>query len=88
MNQNAVCSQSRWANAMLCNGIDAELLDAQQVRELEPRLNFGSDARFPILGGFMQRRAGPVRPPSSHQAFRNSALPASQRITCACAAAG
>jgi sarcosine oxidase subunit beta len=57
-------AQSRWANAMLCNGIDAELLDARQVRDLEPRLNFGDasrPARFPILGGFIQRRAGSVR---------------------------
>ncbi len=57
-------AQSRWANAMLFNGIDAELLDAREVRELEPRLNFGAaghPARFPILGGFIQRRAGPVR---------------------------
>ena len=54
-------AQSRWANAMLCNGIDAEQLDARQVEQLEPRLNFGADARFPILGGFIQRRGGPVR---------------------------
>ena len=54
-------AQSRWANAMLCNGIDAELLDAAQVRAMEPRLNFGSEARYPILGGFIQRRAGSAR---------------------------
>ena len=54
-------SQSRWANAMRFNGIDAELLDAAQVREREPRLNFGADARFPILGGFVQPRAGTIR---------------------------
>jgi sarcosine oxidase, subunit beta len=54
-------SVSRWANAMRFNGIDAEMLDAQQVRRLEPRLNFGPDARFPILGGFLQKRAGPAR---------------------------
>ena len=54
-------AQSRWANAMLCNGIDAELLDAKQLREFEPRLNFSNEARFPILGAFIQRRAGPVR---------------------------
>jgi sarcosine oxidase subunit beta len=54
-------AQSRWANAMLCNGIDAELLDAKQIEQLEPRLNFGANARFPILGGFIQRRGGPVR---------------------------
>ena len=54
-------AQSRWANAMQCNGIDAELLDARQVRELEPRLNMGPDARYPILGGFIQRRGGSAR---------------------------
>lgn len=52
---------SRWANAMRFNGIDADILDAAQVQELAPRLNFGPDARFPILGGFIQRRAGPAR---------------------------
>jgi sarcosine oxidase subunit beta len=54
-------AQSRWANAMRCNGIDADLLDARQLQTLEPRLNFGTDARFPILGGFIQRRGGPAR---------------------------
>ena len=54
-------AQSRWANAMQCNGIDAELLDARQVQELEPRLNMGPEARYPILGGFIQRRGGSAR---------------------------
>jgi sarcosine oxidase subunit beta len=54
-------SVSRWANAMRFNGIDADMLDARQVQALEPRLNFAPDARFPILGGFLQKRAGPVR---------------------------
>ena len=52
---------SRWANAMLFNGIEAEILTAQQVRELAPRLNFSANARYPILGGVIQRRAGTVR---------------------------
>ena len=54
-------SQSRWANAMRFNGIDADMLDAAQVQAIEPRLNFGAGARFPILGGFFQRRAGSAR---------------------------
>ncbi len=54
-------SQSRWANAMRFNGIDAEMLDARQVGALEPRLNTGPEARFPILGGFLQPRAGTIR---------------------------
>ena len=54
-------SMARWSNAMQFNGIDSEMLDAAQVREMMPRLNFSRDARFPILGGFRQRRAGAVR---------------------------
>ena len=54
-------SLSRWANAMQFNDIAAEILTTEQVRELAPRLNFGPDARFPILGGFIQRRAGTAR---------------------------
>jgi sarcosine oxidase subunit beta len=54
-------AQARWANAMQFNGVDAELLDRDAVRKLAPRLNVAADARFPILGGFIQRRAGPAR---------------------------
>ena len=52
---------ARWTNAMRFNDVDADLLDGAQVRQLAPRLNFGPNARFPILGGFIQRRAGTVR---------------------------
>ncbi len=54
-------AQSRWANAMRCNGIDADLLDLRELQALEPRLNTSADARFPILGGLIQRRAGAAR---------------------------
>jgi len=47
-------------NAMLLQGADAELLDADGVRKLYPYLNF-DDARFPIMGGLLQRRGGTVR---------------------------
>lgn len=51
---------ARRGNAMRINGIDAELLDAASVREMLPFLNF-DDARFPIMGGLLQRRAGTAR---------------------------
>lgn len=54
-------SISRWANAMRFNGIDADILDAKQLRDLVPRLNFEPSARFPLLGGFVQRRGGTAR---------------------------
>ncbi len=54
-------SHSRWTNSMRFNGVDAEMVDADEVRRMAPRLNFAADARFPILGGFVQRRGGPAR---------------------------
>ena len=45
---------------MRLHGVDAELLDREQVRELVPFLDF-DDARFPISGGLLQRRGGTVR---------------------------
>jgi sarcosine oxidase subunit beta len=50
----------RRGNAMRLNGIDAELLDREQVRQIIPFADFES-ARFPIIGGLLQRRGGTVR---------------------------
>jgi sarcosine oxidase subunit beta len=54
-------SMARWANAMQMNGIDAELLTRTQVAARAPLLEMSPEARFPVLGGFMQRRAGTAR---------------------------
>ncbi len=51
---------ARRGNAMRLNGVDAELLDREQVRALAPLLAF-DNARFPIQGGLLQRRGGTVR---------------------------
>jgi methylglutamate dehydrogenase subunit A len=51
---------ARRGNAMLLNGVAAELLDADGVRKLAPFLDF-DNARFPIEGGLLQRRGGTVR---------------------------
>jgi len=51
---------ARRGNAMRLAGIDAELLDPAQLREMVPILDF-NNARFPIQGGLMQRRGGTVR---------------------------
>jgi sarcosine oxidase, subunit beta len=47
----------RWANAILMNGVDAEILSESEIRKLVPILN--TRPRFPILGGLIQRRAFP-----------------------------
>ncbi len=52
---------SRWSNALQLNGIDSEILSRDQVGEMMPALDLARDARFPVLGGFVQRRAGSAR---------------------------
>jgi len=52
---------ARRGNAMRLFGIDAELLDRQQVGAMVPELDLSPDARFPIVGGLLQRRGGTVR---------------------------
>ncbi|MEB8385640.1 sarcosine oxidase subunit beta family protein [Rhodobacteraceae bacterium KMM 6894] len=52
---------ARQVNAMRLNGVDAELLDRDQVRKLVPLLNYGPDMRAPIHGGVLQPRAGTGR---------------------------
>jgi len=54
-------SIARWANAMHMNGIEAELLTREEVGELIPALDMSPEARYPVLGGFMQRRGGTAR---------------------------
>lgn len=46
----------RWANAIRINGIDSELVSPSEIKEIVPLINLKS--RFPVLGGFIQRRAG------------------------------
>jgi sarcosine oxidase subunit beta len=50
-----------WASAMRCNGVDSELLTAQQVQEAVPLLAAPQGARFPVLGGLIQPRGGIAR---------------------------
>ena len=49
----------RSANAMLLNGVDADVHDGDAVHRLIPGLN--PTPRFPVLGGLLQRRAGTAR---------------------------
>ncbi len=52
---------ARRGNIMRLNDIDAELLDRQELMRLLPYLDYSAQARFPICGGLLQRRAGTVR---------------------------
>ena len=52
---------ARRGNAMRMEGIDAELLDREQVAARVPGLDMSPKARFPITGGLLQPRAGTAR---------------------------
>jgi heterotetrameric sarcosine oxidase beta subunit len=52
---------ARRGNIMRLNGIDAELLDRGEVMKLLPYLDYSNEARFPIWGALLQRRAGTAR---------------------------
>jgi len=46
----------RWANAIKINDIDAEVLTPEEVKKLVPLIDL--NCRFPVHGGFIQRRGG------------------------------
>ena len=48
----------RRVEANRLNGVDAEFLDPEQVREVCPILNTSPDIRYPVLGATYQPRAG------------------------------
>jgi len=52
---------ARRGNAMRLNGIDAELLECEEIAKLAPNLDLSGDTRFPIVGGLLQPRGGTVR---------------------------
>ncbi|TIS57769.1 sarcosine oxidase subunit beta [Mesorhizobium sp.] len=52
---------ARRGNAMRHLGVDAELMTTAKIARLVPTLDVSGNARFPIVGGLMQRRAGTAR---------------------------
>jgi len=51
---------ARRGNSMRLNGIDAELLNREQVRAMIPHLDYENE-RFPIYGALLQPRGGTAR---------------------------
>lgn len=52
---------ARRGNAMRHLGVDAELMSTAEIKRLVPALDVSASARFPIVGGLMQPRAGTAR---------------------------
>ncbi|RUO99065.1 sarcosine oxidase subunit beta family protein [Hyphomicrobium sp.] len=51
----------RRVNANVLNGVDAQVLDAAEVKRRIPILNTSRNARYPVLGASYQPRAGVAR---------------------------
>jgi methylglutamate dehydrogenase subunit A len=64
---NLVHSPGQWdaaarrGNVLRLNGIDAVLLNRDEVQRLVPHLDYSPHARFPVYGALMQPRGGTVR---------------------------
>jgi sarcosine oxidase subunit beta len=54
-------NSTRRVEANHLQGIDAEMLDAEQVKEFCPIINISPDVRYPVIGGALQRRGGTAR---------------------------
>ena len=52
---------SRRVNSNRLNGIDAEVLTTEQVKDIVPIINTSPNSRYPILGASLQRRGGTAR---------------------------
>ena len=52
---------ARRYNTMFLHGTDAELWSLDELKKNVPHLNYESNARFPIMGAAVQRRAGTAR---------------------------
>ena len=52
---------ARRVNANRLNGVDGEVLATEQVKAMVPIINTSPNARYPMLGASLQRRAGVAR---------------------------
>ena len=76
----------RWATAMSLNGIDSEMLDRDDIRRMVPILEL--DCRYPVMGGFIQKRAGIARHDAVVWAFARAASEAGVDIIQGCRVQG
>jgi hypothetical protein len=60
-NLHDVRESVRRVEANRLNGVDAEWLDADQVREFCPIIDVSPEARYPVMGATLQRRGGIAR---------------------------
>ncbi len=54
-------AMNRWVNSMRINGVDTDIVGRHEIARRVPILDMSPDARFPVLGGFLQKRGGTAR---------------------------
>ena len=52
---------SRRVHAIRLNGIDSEILSPKEIKKFIPIINTDQSIRYPIMGGFLQKRGGTAR---------------------------
>ena len=52
---------SRRVHAIRLNGIDSEILNPEQIKKFVPIIDVDQNLRYPVMGGFLQKRGGTAR---------------------------
>jgi sarcosine oxidase subunit beta len=78
---------TRRANLMRLEGVDAEALSREAVKELVPLVDL-DNGRYPVLGGFLQPRGGTVRHDAVAWGYARGASEAGVDIVEHCAVTG
>jgi sarcosine oxidase subunit beta len=52
---------TRWVGAMQLNDVDAAMLSVDEVKQLVPAMDCSPQARYPVWGGYVQKRGGTAR---------------------------
>ncbi len=52
---------SRRVHAIKLNGIDSDILSPREIKKFVPIINVDQNIRYPIMGGFLQKRGGTAR---------------------------
>ena len=59
--EHEVRGMSRRVHAIKLNNIDSEILDFLEIKKLVPSINTDQNIRYPVMGGFLQKRGGTAR---------------------------
>ncbi len=52
---------SRRVHAIRLNGVDSEVMTPDEIKKLVPLINIDQNIRYPVMGGFLQKRGGTAR---------------------------